>query len=482
MQNLVNPVKRILINDWTTKELGYFTKTDPDGLTGDPTLGRTLLFKKANVTIPYVSGMTAVAKTCAVDGIAKSVLVKTVAPAPCEDCHYNYGIDIQSKVKRPGVLNNQYFPKTTPYGGILDVIQTPVSGELDDVDKLTIEDDIITQITADKDAVVSAKRLYVVEIDGLGTSSLTYTVDGHNAATVALGAGTALQAIYALNGDGTFDDHLVAFKKDATHIFVAAKTPGLLFTLEDGNGVTPVVSLERFMWIYAKSADYKFQVVFPMGFMEVTRFNLAILTNGAADASHTVMTVNKTASGDIDGSATSATYAGNINSSSVSAYVMASAITAANNVDVYVYTGIYEARITSLTTDVTIQWQGSGAGTYPNLTSDDVFQLFMNEKHLGGQSNFAYATQPVDGAKYCKLIFTFDVPQGAIHGAGHQTVHSINFEVYIRQGISDTAKWDQHGYMWEDGVDAARDGAAFVADKTFNQILTAWYGAALTVK
>ena len=483
MQNLVYPVKRILINSWTTKELGYYTKTDPDTSATE----RQLLFKKANVEIPFVSGTTTVTKSCTADGIVKSVLLKTLAPAPCLDCNYNYGIEIVKKTKNPGVLNDDYYSKSREFGGKLDSIITPVNGQLDDVDKLTIEDDIITQIAADQGAismnrevgVVRAKRIYVVEIDLTATEVLKYTVAGHAPATVAMSGGvTALTAIYDLNGDATFNDHLVAFKKDATHIFVTSLDPETLFTLEDGGGVTPLVSLERFIWIYGKDPEYKFQVRFDMGFAQITRFNLLVLTNGAAGATHTTMVVNKVASGDIDGAANSFTYAANINGSSVTAYVMASAITAAANVAVYVYTDIYEARVLTLTTLVTIAWQGSGAGVYSNMTSKDIFRLFMNEKHLGGQSNFAYATEPVDGGKYCKLTFTFVKGQGALDGANHITNHAIHFEVYILQGISDTAKWDAHNYMWENTT----DDATFAADKTFNEVLTAWYGGTLTVK
>lgn len=483
MQNLVYPVKRILINAWTCKDAGYYTKTDPDT---SATIAKMLLFKKANVEIPMVSGSTTVTKSCTSAGIVKSVLLKTLAPAPCFDCNYNYGIEIVKKTKNPGILNDDYYSKTRAYGGILKSILTPVNGQLDDMDKLTIEDDIIAQITADQGSanmnrevgVVQCKRIYSVEIDLSQTETLSYYVAGSGKKSVAMNTGsTALTAIYDLNNDAYFKTRLIAFKKDDTHIFVTTIDPGVNFTLLDGGGATPIVSLERFIWVYGKDPEYRFQVRYTMDFMQLTRFNLTIFAN-AWTAVNTTIVVNKVASGNITGHATSSTFAANINSSSVSSYVMASALIATGGTDIYIYTGIYEARMITLGTGVTVKWQGSGAGVFSTMTSKDIFKLFFNEKHLGGQSNYAYTVNPIEGGKYCKLTFTYITAQGALDGANHTVNHTISFEVYIYQGISGVNTWYSTDYM----IESISENSNFTANAAFNDLLTAWYGSTLTVK
>ena len=135
MENLNYPVMKYLITALTVKDLGFYTVTDPE--TGVATKMLTLKGRGKGQSIPWVSTTANTIKNeITKAGAFKSVLVSVNAPAPCSSCHYEYGINVHRKWQQPGVQNDDLYPKTKSFGGVIEAIQTPSGGYLADSDKL----------------------------------------------------------------------------------------------------------------------------------------------------------------------------------------------------------------------------------------------------------------------------------------------------------------------------------------------------------
>ena len=166
MENLKYPNMKYMITALTVKDFAIFTKTDPE--TG--ATERNLLIKKSGELIPWIDTTnSSIVVEATKLGAYKSVLVKLNAPAPCDQCRYEYGINIHVKYQQPGNMNDQLYPVTKSYGGVIDAIQTSSGGYMADSDMLIMEDAILTQIKNDQSAInvrepaiVAAKRLYIL--------------------------------------------------------------------------------------------------------------------------------------------------------------------------------------------------------------------------------------------------------------------------------------------------------------------------------
>jgi len=491
MENLKYPNMKYIINTLTVKDFAIYTNTDPE--TGATT--RHFLLKKSGQDLPWVSttANSIVVETTKA-GAYKSILLQVNAPAPCDLCHYEFGINVHVKYQQPGVQNDYYYPVTKSYGDIIEAIQTPSGGYMADSDILYMEDTIINGITNDnavinvrEPSIIDARRLYIMTTIADNTHVLSYTIAGVAATVTLNGGSTALTQVSDLNTDATFKASLFAFAISTTKIAVTSVNPGLLFTVADGGGATTFTAITRYMWLTAKNADPKFYVDWDKSarnWATVTNFNLLVLDNTSAAAGNSVMYVGGTASGNIANNATSATYAASITASSISAYVYASAATTTGNVYVYVYSGTNEVVIKSLgTAGVTVHAQYSGKGVWPSLTYNDVFRVFMNAKGMGSLSNQIFLDQPTPGSLWNKIVLTYDSNAAAIHGASHRDTYRQVAEIYIAQGFGAATYylWDASGYRWENNADAVAGvggdtPGTFSADKTINDILGTWSG------
>ncbi len=489
MENLKYPNMKYLITALTVKDFAIYTKTDPETAATE----RHLLIKKGGTDLPWISTTAnSIVVETTKDGAYKSILLKVNAPAPCDLCHYEYGINVHVKYQQPGKQNDLYYPVAKTYGGVLEAIQTPSGGYMADSDILLMEDDILTQIKNDQatinvrePAIVAAKRLYTMTTAADATHVLNVTIAGVTTAVTLNSGATALTQVNDINADATVGASCVAFALSATSIAITSINPGLLFTVADGGGATTFSAITRYMWVYALNADPKFYVDWTataFNWATATPFNLLVLDNTSAAAGNSVMYVGGTASGNIANNATSTTYAANITASSISAYVYASAKATAGSVFVYVYSGANEVRIKSLgTAGVTVNQQFSGKGVWPSLTYKDVFNVFLNANGMEPLSNFVIQDQPPLNSLWNKIVLTVDTNTAAIHGASHRDTYRQVVEIYIQQGYGTTHLWDASGYRWENNADAVAGvggdtPGTFTADKDINDILGTWTG------
>jgi hypothetical protein len=476
MQNNTYPTRQILLNALTSADFGLYNHVDPDGA------GTTvhLLIKKYGIDIPFIDtthSLVTVSKTTS--GILESVLLSTNAPAPCSDCYYDFWIDIVKRVKDPGVLNDDYYKKGRPYGGSITAIQAPVNGQLTDTDKLYMEDTIIqaikddqaTNITTREPSVAHAKRLYMVTV-AIGASNgqkLTYLLADGTTATIDLDSyATSILMACAINA--AWSTYFVCACKSTTELILWSVDPELSYTLSDGNGTVPVTTLKRYIWLYSKDVKSQFNVRFSPGVFTKTVFNMIKILNTGTQSGNSVFYINGTSSGNIANHDTSTTYAASINTAiTTSGY--ATAETTGSDKPVYLYTGTYELRVSSYGyAGVTTSYQYSGQGVFPNLTSDDVFRVFMNKRHLGEASIYGYIPQPIDGGLYNKITITnITGHNSAIHGASHLDDYVYKVEIYLLQGYGATHLWDADAWMNE----SATDGT-YTVDSDINDLITHW--------
>ena len=472
MENLSYPVMKLLINNLAVTDFGYYEETNPE--TGATV--KNLLIKKLGLAIPYVAANVNIKNSVTKDGALKSVLLQFNGPAPCNDCNYEYGIEIIRRRQQPGVLNDDYYPKGRFYGGVIQALQTTSGGQVADSDKLIMEDQILTDMHADQASDIStrepsiakSKRLYIVTVNNAATDQLTYTIAG-TAATFAGMSTTVVASVAALNADATFKASLVAIPISATKIAITSIVDGLIFYLADGGGAT-TPTLARYMWVYAKNTNVQFEVRYDKDFITLTRFGLTILANTATGGGTIYMKLGNV-SNTITTAQSSTTLAANITASTSGAagYVYATAATSGNNKAIYVYSGIYEPKwILDAYTTITTAY--SGAGQWPSLTGEDVFRIFMGERHLGDKSVYVYLDQADPTAKYNKLDFVVTRNTRAIHGASHMDHYEQRVEVFIKQGLGATNIWDASGYMWE----SISDDSMFTPDKTINDLIDHW--------
>ena len=496
MENLKYPNMHYLITALTVKDFAIYTKTDPE--TG--ATERQFLIKKTGQTIPWVSTTAnSITVEATKSGAYKSILMQINAPAPCDLCHYEYGINVHVKYQQPGKQNDQYYPVAKSYGGVIDAIQTPSGGYMADSDILIMEDNILTQIKNDQatinvrePAIVAAKRLYILTTAAANSAIYNITIAGTTTTVTANTGSTVYTQANDINATAAITASIVAFAIDTTHIAITSVNPGLLFTVADGGGATTLSGITRYMWIYALNADPKFYVDFdgvgaPWNWATFTHFNLIVLDNTSAAAGNSVLYYNATSSGNIANNATSATFATNINGSALGSGGAAPYITYATawkttgNVPVYIYSGAYEVRIKSLgTAGVTVTSQFSGKGVWPALTYKDVFNTFINANGMQPLSNYVIQDQPAKDSLWNKIVLTYDSNVAAIHGASHRDTNRQICEIYIAQGYGSTNLWDASGYRWENNADAVAgvggDTGTFTADKTINDILATWSG------
>jgi len=485
MENLNYPKMQYIINKLDATKLGYCVSTDPD--TGATT--NLLVLKKDGQTIPWIS---ATANSIVVEtskpGANKSLLLKINAPAPCDLCHYEYGINVHVKYQQPAVMNDQYYPVTKSYGGVIDAIQTPSGGFMADSDIQKMEDTILTGIANDNKTVnvrelqiVGAKRLYIITTAAASTAiyNIYLPATGVTTAITANSGSTSLTQVNDINVNATVSGSVVAFAIDATHIAITSVAVGTLFTVADGGGATTIVPV-RYMWIYALQADPKFYIDWvdnAFAWATVTPFNVLILNNLASAAGNSVLYVNSLSSGNIANSATSSTFAASILASNIGtggtdpAYIYASATKTAGSVPVYVYSGANELRVHSLgTAGVSVTTQYSGKGLWPTLTYYDAFRAFMNAKGMDQLSNRIWLDQPTPGSLWNKIVLTVDSNSAALDGASHRDNYHTRVEIWVAQGYGSTAIWTTANYM----LDTTDTG--YTAQSSINALLAAWSG------
>ena len=479
--NLNYKDRPLLITNLTVADFGVYLETNPD--TGGTT--KHLVVKKIGLDIPYNSSAV-IRQSNTMEGALKSVLLSINAPCPCQDCNYEYGIEIVRKVKNPGVLNDVISPRRRFYGGNIETIGTCSNGEMSDADKLTMEDEILNQILLDRglgtreEAIVDGRRLYLITVAAANDQRLTITdADGDETITMDTGS-TALTIANDINSN---TKGLYAFAISTTRIAITSSAVGKLFTLADGGGAGTITVFDRYLWITSRSVDDQFEVAFENGFLTLTRFNMLKLTN-AYTAGNLKIAVGGTATANIAGNAASATFAGSINTAIGNASitgVYASYNNQGSIEDIYIYSGVQELKVKTLNTGVTVAVQYSGGGVYPAMNWEEVFREFAQASGNNGLSHLVPLTQPAEGDKYCKLTIEITNTIGSEHGANYGNSYKQVQTIYIKQGKGSDHLWHDPATSAASGMwESTADSGTFSATKDINDLIAWWSGSAVT--
>ena len=478
--NLTYPTTDILINTLAYTDLGVYG----DGVTSE----RVLIFKKYGITIPYDSNVS-VTKACTELGQLKSVAVTIDGPCPCEDCDFDYGIDINKVVDEPGVLNDDFYSSGRHYGGKLESIEPCSGGELADSDKITIENDIITQITNDTGnggrdiGVANARRIYIITTGANGTEEVAF-YDSTGATLIAdivLTNNIAIAtAVDDLNGTGAFAALFYATAVSSTQLMISSINPGLIYTIADGGGNDAIIIDSREIWLTAKAVTAQFEVVFPMGFATVRGLTLQSYDTTGVTGHGVINTWadgNNVSFDPAAANAASAVTAFNAGTL-VSTYAFYACLRETGDDIIWIYgDGTTDDLILSAANMATNVWAGVSNyvlwghpnGKFTHMTSDDVFRVFSQKKGLGKTSTLVYQEAPVDGSSYCKIIFSWHDTIANLHGASHGDTYRGKVNLYLLQGNT--------GALWEA---QANDADNTIMDTgsttTLTTLLNKWSG------
>lgn len=479
--NLNYKERPLLITNLTVADIGAYEQAALDGMAAV----KHLVIKKAGLDMAYDSSVK-FQKSCTQEGALKSVLLKVEAPCPCQDCNASFGFDVIKKVKNPGVLNDDVVKKTRFYGHDIESLATCSNGQIADADKLAIEDDILGQIKVDRgfgsreESIVDGKRIYLVTPTQANTDEINVTIAGATTNIHLDGGVTIHTAVEDFNTDATAASlGLVAFAKNATQMYITSEAIGTIFTIADGGGASTVVIAGRYMWLYSRDVDVQFEVQWTNGFLSLGRFNVLVLAN-AYTAGTTMFSIDGTNSDAIVMAAHSHDCVTNIANDAhlgTASGLMYASTEHSGDVGspIWIYSGVKELKIKTLSTGVTVSGHYSGHGVYANLTWEDVFREFSEYKHLNGLTHLVPLTQPQAGDKYCKLTITRKNEVANMHGASHFDGYLETLVIYLKQGFGAANLWDASGYMWE----STADNTFFAVDSDINDLL-AYFGIAST--
>jgi len=526
MQNLRQPVTKILLQSIDAYKVGMFT---------DTISGRKVLsFKEYGVNIPgdvrtagtgvpLASGTLATglvgSKSCTDPGELAFKWVEFSPPCTCGTCGWEWGISIHSYIKN--AKDNDWGPEgqTRSYSGITEAVScSGIPSMIDDAYVLAAEDDIITQITNDTGfngnntdpstsrsmSPVEARRVYVCSDVLAGSAGIDITIDGVTT-PIATPAGVAIDMVEDINGTIAVHDEIVAFgiqNTDGTRYTFAimSRTPGRLFTVA-ANGAGSATIDHRYVALNSKSVDVHFDVIYSndMG-ATTTKHTIQYLTgNTAIGTTTTTATIN---------GVPTASAAANDAVGLVSAYAIAIqatlaavplllADTAASWDSVSGYTMVYgntdvsKVSLTfSATSTTSIADSWSGNGSWPILTGKDVFRVFANKNDAGNLYMYQYLDQVNPEDEYCMYDLKFNRDIYAIHGSSHIDHYLEHVQIYIKSSLLTTDVWDANiftpagllgmvNYNIEKNFNSAVT-TAWTPDTNFDELLTIWAGVAPT--
>lgn len=450
--NLTFPVRPYLFNTVTAADMGYYT----DSITGK----KNLILKKDGIQIPFVSGSTVKTVISPLPGEYKSVRLVVNPACPCEDCNYEYGIVITKKVKRPGVGNSDYYPTGRFYGDKLHRIGTCSNGIMAAADIAIIENEIMSQITADTGggmenstpAIVGAKKYYLISDDDDSDASVISVT--HGGATVTVTSVTAaFNLATVFNAQANVNAKLVCYQYDKTgttrKFLITSIDDGYEFTIAAGTDTSIV---EKGLLLTAKNLDIQFEVEAQLGVFEVK--------NGISLTSVTGCTYTNVNQLDmrIDGTRLEVPFDTNL-ATSVAAINTAQTgkfgVAAKDTTMLVMLNPDYADKMTAfagvVATDAVhkaADFNHSSKASFPFLTPDDVFVEFSQLRHLGGLLSMVHDEKPIKDVEYVKINISYTKSgHAAIHGASHGVDYKSGYTLYIRKSVYDdtTAKWATAG-------------------------------------
>ena len=476
MHNLKERSQKFLYNSLDASMFGVVT----DSVTG----ASTLVIKDRGMQLPLPTGAPInVSIGCTEQGENEIVLLELGNLCPCQDCDYEYYLNIRKIVQKPGVFNDDIRMTSQPYTGTIDRVEC-TGGVLDDAIVLAMEDDLITQIHSDagvydkKKPLFDASRVYLVTLANTGTEAINVTI-GLVTTTINLigthitdttnpytdGNTNIINATAAVNGS------IRAIAVSATQMMIVGE-PGVLFTIADGGGAATITIEARYLAVMSLNKDYQFMVEYKPSWATSHKawfYNLSAPT--AVTAAAIKINVNGTVS-NVGESTVDATNLGNIQTPLTAAAT--GYVTYNDTADVFYVAGFEDLGMESLYVHTnmvatTVIEVAMTTGLWPCMGADDVFRLFNNARHEGNLGNQSYQVSPIQGAEYCHIHIDTKLLDIAQHGPNRYNYHLTEVDFYILKSELLEDHWTNGS--WNDELEAA-------PDRNFLEMINHWSGVA----
>lgn len=495
MQNLSYQKLQFLFSSMSSLLLGVYT---------DKTSVKKLCFKDKGIEL--TGGTTASwTKQVTQDFVGKAVGLALTKLAPSSNTDFNYGIRVTSTKKHPGsVDNSEYWWKGKFYGGTFKYLDI-TSGYFSDANALSMENDIINQITQDSGRTLSdygspveARRAYIV-VDSDNTDASGFTVTWPDATTtvfvtaatfadgqLGLQANTKTTAAY---GGAAFNDLLKVYWIASDTYIVTSINPGLLFTI----GTLVDTSVTRREILLTSEMDIEtlkdeiYQVEDDDSFVTKTGYHLAdIKTSDAFATAINMHLVEGTTTNEITAGTNVATVGAAINAATTAVYASwkptsgkeALYIGSVSTVVVDIHYPYINSAGTAPLAANTVNYSRlfTPNGRYSSLTGSDVYRIFAANDHHGKLSQLVPLRQADKDAEY--VLFTLNSvisDHGAIHGASHRNSYKSTIQFAVPKASLRADLWDATGDLatpatfYETGVTSG-----FSADRTIDELLNFW--------
>ena len=436
MGNLNQPIKRLLFNTMDASEVGITLSTK------ESQAQMWLTFKKSGYRIPGKTPAYATTIDNSPSGTLSTNIVRNVKEkpepgylsgtmitlsnaAPAYLQNYAYGFDVIKELWLPGVDNAQPEWRFRTYSGSLPIV-TLSSGVIQDADLLTMENDLLDQITGDvktdasaiyfndtdRESIVEARRAYYINDTAANHTSDNsgFTVTWDDGSTYAFAISTtwtAGQLAIQFNANSSVNTKLIMYRTGANTYIVTSRNAGLKFTLGTfvANAALNTTQSRR---IYLKGRNvnvkHKVRITPDRGVAEKVTFITLMSTTTAGT---TTFKVNGVATAAVTDNATFATYSGNINSA-LSTASITSMYATYDSTNIYLWgssaVNTFYVAPSALSTTVLNGLGVVGRGSFPKLRDFDVFQTFAYTKDQGPLGAQEYNTQVIKGATYYKYI------------------------------------------------------------------------------
>lgn len=430
--NLRQPVYPILLNSIDSTKANLFY---------DSVAGKAkMIFPEVGTTIPIDSNTT-IGVSLPKKGRNKLVVLTPDPIAPCEECDFEFGVQIRLYREQPGVDNDDKVPIFSHNYSKIAKLGTIAGGELSDDDQEKMITDIVTYMGKDDllTQYCTVGTVYkVLQADNgniiiTNSAGVNKTITGDEPSTMQAEAindeGLSTKIIpYAADdvaGSAATWDYFLLVPHTETLVSVdgSAVDPYGLFVESKNQLIEPVVLFDEsqyinasfsYAWIPVFSAALNHRVIINGEYDDVT----AVAPEAAATELEGEITGYAVGSGD--------TYVTGADGEGMILY------DAKNNIDVIPLASAVS--LTPVTSGIDIQW--------PGLTADKVFKIFSQMRHLGEFESLVRTNKPSD-VDFVKVnIVHSGHVQASMHGASQGGYAEQRCVVYMPKTVFETAIYD----------------------------------------
>ncbi len=416
----------------TAADLGGYR----DSVTGDP----VLIFKKLGYSIYSINRNAKVYLTCNDPGAWKALLVTMNPHCPCDECNYEYGFKIVSKVQMPGHKNSISNFLTNTYFSKMESVECD-QGYIEQSLILKMEDNLINQINSyepfNQDGLMPAQyatRYYVIEdTDTSDASTLTVTIDGIDyviSSTVPnetlveainnnAGIAGRVKAIYLTNPSGSTYQFAV---------FGEILGVGDMFTVTAG---TDTNIEQRSIMILSRDKRFNISVEInnSVGFVDGINIAKIYMNDGSAMDEYCI-TFRDSIGGDSRAlnsvcCSDNAFTPNTVQYENVNTWHLTT-----NGYDIYAYSEDDDAYISYEPGNYTVQL-GTKYGMWEILSNDKVFEVFSHSPNFGGLSQQVRKKYPLEDTRYCKIDIVWELPIADLVGSNHMNSRRGSVSMYF---------------------------------------------------